>query len=192
VAVDRGLWRDGVNYPCDVRVRKYASTAKVPRAKCEKPIPQQIKGDFYGQPIRLARCLHPTVELLSINSDQAEIFDWTPSQRHDGTNDLPGHESPELGLLHGPGGSANSTACASAPSIESFLADDRHRIHAIATSSRYHHGFHHVSSLAWRYAYTAKPQRHSTTPSGGWWRREHWRNCHSQCNALHLSERQPA
>jgi len=81
-AVDRGLWRDGVSYPCDVRIRRYASDKRPPRRKikCEKPVPTQIRGDFYGQPVRLPACLHPTVELESINSDEAVVFDCTPSR----------------------------------------------------------------------------------------------------------------
>lgn len=81
-AVDRGLWRDGVNRPSDMRVRTYASTQMPPRKKvrCDPPMPTQIRGDVYGQPIRLPACLHPLVELESINSDDAVIYDCTPSK----------------------------------------------------------------------------------------------------------------
>lgn len=81
-AVDRGLWRDGINTPSQMHVRTYASTQMPPKAvvKCDTPVPTQIRGDVYGQPIRLPACLHPLVELESINSSDAVIYDCTPSK----------------------------------------------------------------------------------------------------------------
>lgn len=81
-AVERGLWRNEQRVPCKVLRREYVSSARVPDnvLAFEVPMPTEIRGDYYGQPIRLPACLHPHVELTSINSSDAVIKDLTPSR----------------------------------------------------------------------------------------------------------------
>lgn len=81
-AVERGLWRNEQRVPCKVLRREYVSSVRVPTdvLEFEVPMPTEIRGDFYGQPIRLPACLHPRVELTSINSSDAVIKDLTPSR----------------------------------------------------------------------------------------------------------------
>lgn len=81
-AVDRGVWRNGQRVPSLVRTRVYASAVQPPRqlCRCTVPLPTEIRGDYFGQPIRIPECLHPEVILESINSDDAVIYDAVPSR----------------------------------------------------------------------------------------------------------------
>lgn len=81
-AVERGLWRNEQRVPCKVIRREYVSSARVPDdvLNFEVPMPTEIRGDYYGQPIRLPACLHPQVELTSINSSDAVIKDLMPNR----------------------------------------------------------------------------------------------------------------
>lgn len=81
-AVERGLWRNEQRVPCKVLRREYVSSVRVPDdvLEFEVPMPTEIRGDYYGQPIRLPACLHPQVELTSINSSDAVIKDLMPNR----------------------------------------------------------------------------------------------------------------
>jgi hypothetical protein len=81
-AVDRGLWRNGQRVPSLVRTRIYVSVLPPPLAlvRCAVPLPTEIRGDYYGQPIRIPACLHAEVVLESVNSDDAVIYDAMPSR----------------------------------------------------------------------------------------------------------------
>jgi hypothetical protein len=81
-AVDRGLWRNGQNVPSLVRTRIYVSNAKPPKSlvRTAVPLPTEIRGDYFGQPVRIPPCLHAEVTLESVNSDDAVIYDAMPSR----------------------------------------------------------------------------------------------------------------
>jgi hypothetical protein len=81
-AVERGLWQNGQSVPCRVLRREYVSTMRVPASVLdfEVPMPTEIRGDYFGQPIRLPACLHPRIELTSLNSSDALIHDLTPTR----------------------------------------------------------------------------------------------------------------
>lgn len=81
-AVERGLWRNEQRVPCKVLRREYVASGRVPAKllEFEVPMPTEIRGDYYGQPIRLPACLHPEVLLTSINSSDAVIHDLTPTR----------------------------------------------------------------------------------------------------------------
>lgn len=81
-AVDRGVWRTGQRVPCLVRTRTYVSLLQPPETLCRAsvPMPTEIRGDYYGQPIRIPECLHPEVVLESLNSSDAVIYEATPSR----------------------------------------------------------------------------------------------------------------
>lgn len=89
-AVDRGLWRDGVTVPCLMMKREWVSYTRPPPwlVRVEVPMPTPIRGDYYGQPIRLPACLHPRIELMSINSSDAVIYDATPDREQDASGNL--------------------------------------------------------------------------------------------------------
>jgi hypothetical protein len=81
-AVDRGVWRNGQTVPCLVQTRTYVSLTQPPSKLCKTnvPMPTEIRGDYFGQPIRIPACLHPTVILESQSSDNAVIYDAVPSR----------------------------------------------------------------------------------------------------------------
>ena len=62
--------------------RTYVSVTRPPLSylKFQVPMPTEIRGDYYGQPVRIPACLHPTVTLESLSTDDAVIYDAVPSR----------------------------------------------------------------------------------------------------------------
>src|SRR5262249_45722359 len=73
-------WRDGQRLPSRTRIRTYVSSVKPPARLCEThtPVTTEVRGDYFGQPVRIPSCLHPEVKLTSQRSDSATVLNATP------------------------------------------------------------------------------------------------------------------
>lgn len=88
--VPRGRWVEGARLPTWTTVRVYVSRSQPPDAYLETDVPRptHIRGDYYGQPVNVPPCLHPEVILESAASDDATIYDTTPSVEIEGTGNI--------------------------------------------------------------------------------------------------------